>query len=645
MKRTGLQPAQIAFGDTPDSPPRATAYGDIYHPRIGALAQARHVFLQGNALPARWAGRRHFTVLETGFGLGNNFLATWQAWRSDPQRCQHLHFVAVELHPPCLADLARAQAQSSSQAADLAAQLLQAWPVLTTGLHALDFEEGRVQLLLAFGDANELLPRLRLHADAVFLDGFAPAHNPDMWQPRLLKAVGRLAAPGATLATWSVATDMRAGLATAGFDTCLAPGTGGKREITLARFAPRFAPRPLPTAAVPDATHAVVVGAGLAGAAAARALARLGLQVTVLEQHGAPAQQASGNPGGLFHGTLNPDDGVYARLFRAAALQAQREFGPVIAAGKVPGQAAGLLRLETALADAAAMQTVLGRLGLPADYVGVLSRQEASNRTGVPLPGPAWFYPGGGWVCPALWVRHALATPGVQLHCGAAAHTLLRLGSAWCVQDAAGQTLGHAPIVVLANAEGAAPLLAPLGHGAWPLMRTRGQVTHWSQAGAPALALPVAGDGYALPLPGGLLCGATRQDGDEDPTVRDADHRINLARLQRLTGLSAPAESALWQGRVGWRLQADDRLPIAGAMPLAQMPAGQRLDQVRLLPREQGLFVLTALGARGLTLAPLLARLVAAQATGTPWPVEQALADAVDPARWRVRMARVQPGG
>jgi tRNA 5-methylaminomethyl-2-thiouridine biosynthesis bifunctional protein len=164
------------------------------------------------------------------------------------------------------------------------------------------------------------------------------------------------------------------------------------------------------------------------------------------------------------------------------------------------------------------------------------------------------------------------------------------------------------------------------------------------------LAVPVAGDGYALPLPeGGLLCGATREAGapGDDPAPRLADHRINLDRLQRLTGLAPPGDLACLQGRVGWRLQSDDRLPIAGAVPLAlaRMAPGQRLDQARLLPREAGLFVLTALGARGLTLAPLLGRLVAAQATGTPWPLEQDLADAVDPARWVVRAARAGSSG
>jgi tRNA 5-methylaminomethyl-2-thiouridine biosynthesis bifunctional protein len=124
--------------------------------------------------------------------------------------------------------------------------------------------------------------------------------------------------------------------------------------------------------------------------------------------------------------------------------------------------------------------------------------------------------------------------------------------------------------------------------------------------------------------------------------LRHADHLHNVARLQRLTGLAPPENITSWQGRVGWRLQSDDRLPIAGPVPALAMPRGQRLDQARLLPRERGLFVLTALGSRGLSLAPLLGRLVAAQAMGTPWPLEQDLVDAVDPGRWAVRAARRQ---
>ncbi|MDE2564638.1 MAG: FAD-dependent 5-carboxymethylaminomethyl-2-thiouridine(34) oxidoreductase MnmC, partial [Burkholderiales bacterium] len=650
-------PARIEFGADPAEPPRSAEYGDLYHSRIGALAQAAHVFLQGNGLPGRWAGRARFTVLELGFGLGNNFLATWQAWQRDPQRCERLNYVAIERHPPRAADLARAHARTPLPA--LAAALCRAWPPLTPNLHPMAFDGGRVQLLLALGDVADLLPALQLQADAFYLDGFAPLTNPAMWQPRVLKALGRKAAPGATLATWSVARGLHAGLATAGFAVERAPGIGGKREISLAQHAPRQRPSPGPgpaTQARSDAgpAEALVVGAGLAGAATARALADLGLQVTVVEGRDVPADAASGIPAGLFHGSLNADDGPHARLYRAAALYAAREYAAAIADG-VPGSAAGLLRLEMQAGDAGAMRALLARLALPPEYVQALDAGAASACAGIALAHPAWFYPAGGWIAPAAWVAALLDSPRIRLRTGTRAARLRRAAQGrWQLCDAAGGPLAEAPIAVLANAEGAAPLLASLEPDPvpqawrWPLSRTRGQVTQWAGADT-GLRLPLAGDGYALPWPGGgLLCGATRDEQpldlasgtEDDPRPRDADHRRNLARLHRLTGLEAPADPGCWQGRVGWRLASDDRLPVCGAVPLATQPAGQRLDQARLLAREPGLFVFAALGSRGLTLAPLLARLVAAQATGHPWPLEQDLVDAIDPGRWLVRAAR-----
>ncbi|MEE9478175.1 MAG: tRNA (5-methylaminomethyl-2-thiouridine)(34)-methyltransferase MnmD, partial [Roseateles sp.] len=197
---TPITPAQVDFSDP--AVPASPAFGDVYHARAGALAQAQHVFLGGNGLPGRWQGRRCFVVLETGFGLGNNFLATWDAWRQDPARCERLVFVSVEKHPLRRDDLARAHA--ASPLPDLAQQLLAAWPPLTPGLHPLHFEGGRVELLLGLGDARELLRELVLQADAIYLDGFAPSRNPEMWDEWLLKQLARHAAPGTTAATWSV---------------------------------------------------------------------------------------------------------------------------------------------------------------------------------------------------------------------------------------------------------------------------------------------------------------------------------------------------------------------------------------------------------------------------------------------------------
>ncbi|HWH81019.1 MAG TPA: oxidoreductase, partial [Burkholderiaceae bacterium] len=138
MNAEPIEPAELAFDA--DGTPRSPRYGDIYHPRAGAFTQARHVFLGGNELPARWQGRERFVVLETGFGLGNNFLATWQAWRDDPQRCERLTFISIERHPLTRDDMATAH--RVSPVPELAEALQRAWPPLTHNLHRLSFDAG-----------------------------------------------------------------------------------------------------------------------------------------------------------------------------------------------------------------------------------------------------------------------------------------------------------------------------------------------------------------------------------------------------------------------------------------------------------------------------------------------------------------------
>lgn len=643
MNTAPIEPAALTYTD--DGVPFSARYGDIYHPRAGAFTQARHVFIQGNDLPVRWQGHERFVVLETGFGLGNNFLATWQTWRDDPQRSGRLVFISIEAHPLTCDELARAHA--SSALPDLADALQAAWPPLTANLHTLSFDDGRVQLLLAFGDVQAWLPELVASVDAFYLDGFAPASNPRMWDERVCKALSRLAAPGATLATWSAAQALRAHLTSAGFDVRLAPGTGGKRDITLARFAPAFTPRRAPARIAARADiepRALIIGGGLAGCAAAWALAEQGWRSTVFERHAQIASEASGNPAGLFHGIVNAQDGVHARFNRAAALAVRQAVRVAIEAHGVAGAVGGLLRLESD-ATLASMQRTLKALGLPADYVQALSAAQASARSGIELSHPAWFYPGGGWVSPAGLARSWLdrAAARVERRCGAHVHTLRRGASGWCLLDAEGRTLDEAQTVVLANAGGALPLL---GAPDWPIETLRGQISLLPAHTLALPRLPVAGAGYLLPaLAGGqALFGATAQRGDDDAAVRESDHRANLAQLEQLVGHRVDADAAAMQGRTAWRWSAVDRLPLIGAVPDSAAPP-QRLDQPRFVPRVPGLFVFTALGSRGITWSALGAQLLASWITGAPAPVEASLIDAVDPARFISRAARRSASG
>ncbi|MBL8339864.1 MAG: FAD-dependent 5-carboxymethylaminomethyl-2-thiouridine(34) oxidoreductase MnmC [Rubrivivax sp.] len=672
MRTERIAPATIEFDA--DGVAHAPAFGDRYHPRAGALAQAEHVFLRGNGLPARWAGRRRFVVLETGFGLGHNFLATWAAWRNDPARCERLHVVSVELHPPRRDDLVAAHRALPSAVTPLAHALHAAWPVLTGDLHRLAFDDGRVELLLALGDAARWLRRLQLQADALFLDGFAPERNAAMWSPALFGALPALCAEGATAATWSVARAVRDGLAAAGFDVHTAPGFADKREMTTARFAPRHALRPAARrqAAVPGARDALVIGGGIAGACSAAALAAQGLTVTVLDAAAGPAAGASGNAAGLLRGLVTRDDGPHGRWHRAAALQAQRLFGPWVAHGAVPGQLGGLLHLGD---DDASVQALAAPW--PADYVQALSARDATARAGVALARPAWLFPQGGWVSPAALVRQVLATRGIHWRGGVPVRALRRHGDRWQALDAAGTVLADAQLLVLATGA-ALGALAPAGCARWwPLAVSRGQVTQIpahlvAREGGAAVrpALPLARSGYVIPLPdGGLLCGATQAGDDLDADLRPADHAHNLAVWQRLTGQPAGAGSidattaAALPGRVGWRTHTDDRLPLVGPVPasaLAQFGAAsasasspeaallaaarrERWAQPARVPREPGLFVLGALGSRGLTSAALGAQVLAALVCDTPLPVDTDLLDAVDAARHVARAVRRLP--
>jgi tRNA 5-methylaminomethyl-2-thiouridine biosynthesis bifunctional protein len=645
MKTRAIVPARLVA--TPDGVPFSDGYGDVYHPQAGALQQARHVFLDGNGLPGRWQGRERFVVLETGFGLGNNFLATWDAWRSDPLACERLHFVSIERHPLTREDLRSVPREG--EVARLAAQLADAWPPLTPNLHRLVFEGGRVELLLALGDVADWLPELVAQVDAFYLDGFAPAKNPDMWQPRLFKAMGRLAAPEATAATWTAARTVRDGLRAAGFDVRTGAGQGGKRDITLARYAPAFTPRRAPgrPASSPRRTgHALIVGAGLAGCATAWSLAQQGWRCTLIDRHAVPAHETSGNPAGLFHGIVNAQDGIHARFNRAAALHAQRCIAQAIAAQGVAGSVCGVLRLETSGADAQAMKRVLDTLGMPGDYVRALDASAASELGGIALRHPAWFYPGGGWVRPAELSAALLKAAGerVEFRGRTAVQTLQRVDERWRLHDAGGAVIAAADVVVLANGGDALRLL---GEPGWSLQRVRGQMSSIDSAALPLSSrIPIAGAGYLLPsIEGTTVFGATSQPDDDDPSVRDADHLANLAQLQRLTGVALDVPLQKLGGRTGWRWVADDRLPVIGAAPDAVAARmATRLDQPRFVPRRPGLHVFTALGSRGITWCALGAQVLASAIAGAPSPMEASLLDAVDPARFLSREAR-RPAG
>jgi tRNA 5-methylaminomethyl-2-thiouridine biosynthesis bifunctional protein len=642
-----IHPARLAFD--PSGTPFSEKFGDVYHSAESGPDQARHVFLHGNDLPARWAGERLFTIVETGFGAGLNFMATWAAWRSDPKRCERLHFVSVERHPFVGEDLAALHARYPEfhrQSAEICA----AWPAATAGMHRLHLDQGRVTLTLVFADVLDALRGLRLGADAFYLDGFAPDRNPEMWSPAVMKALARLARTGATLATYTAAHAVREALAAAGFEVEKSAGFGRKREMLAGRFAPRWPVKhpPPPPVKGPE-RKAIVIGAGLAGAAIAERLASRGWQVDILDRNGAAAGGTSGLYAGVLQPHLSRDDCILSRFTRAGFLYAQSLRQSMNTDATVATRPpCGVLQLADDASHEAQMAEALAALAYPAAYAELVSTDVANARAGRHVGAGGWWIPMGDWARPACVVRTQLAaaahapSPVLRTEFQRQVTTLRRLGERWHAIDAAGVEIASAPVVVLANA-GDAALLVDLASA--PLQRIRGQLTLFPGSSV-APRTVVCGRGYVLPeIDGNIVAGASYDIDDDAMQPDDVSHAANLARAERLVpGLTADVDMNLLRGEVGMRCVAHDRMPMVGpivdlvrAREIAGTLTGAHASD---MPRLPGLYCAIAFASRGLAWTALAAECIASQLEGEPLPLEAAVLDAIDPGRFAVKRAR-----
>jgi len=579
-----LLPATLGFLD---ETPYSRAFGDVYHSAAGGPAQAEHVFLRGNGLPRRWAKRERFVILETGFGLGLNFLVTWQAWRRDPERCGRLHFVSVEKHPFSLQDL-RTLHERYPEFRYEAAELHSAWPMLVSGGHRAELEQGRVVLTLFFSDVK-VLRELRLAADAIYLDGFSPAKNPEMWTSQLMRNVSRLAAPDATAATWSVATQVRAALERTGFAVEKRAGFGHKKEMLAARNTRSGSP-----SEKFNQKNAVVVGAGLAGAAVCERLCARGWDVELVERHASAAEEASGNPAGAFHPVVTPDDSVFARLTRCGFFHAISRWKVL---ENLRWDQCGLLQLARDEREAGSQRRAVE--GLPPEYAQAVTREEASAHASVPLAAGGIWFPEAGWIDPRSLVEAQLEACGNRL------------------KRSFGKEMENLPddrLVILANSFDA-PKLHAVPH--LRLRRVRGQLTFVpAREFEPPHVVCLRGGMVLPPLDGACVVGASFDIDDADPQPRAESHAGNLERLARIVPFAADLKNL--QGRVAFRSVTPDRLPVVGALA-------------------ENVYGAFAYGSRGLVWAALAAELIACELEGEPLPLEGKLVDALHPARFRIR--------
>lgn len=629
----------------PDGVPRSARFGDIYYSAQDGLAETRHTFLQGVQAEALFT-EGPVCLAETGFGTGLNMLACWAAWRLGPR--YPLDLVSVEGMPLAPDQLAQALAPWRPALGSLVDRLLCLYPAPRPGMHRLRLEPG-LSLTLVLADVAAGLAQMSGPVDAWFLDGFAPSRNPAMWTDRVLAQVARLSRAGTRLATFTAAGAVRRGLEAVGFAMARRPGFGTKREHLVGTFTGQGAADAPPWVARPAGVRprtALVVGAGIAGAATADALGRRGWQVTVLDRNAAPAQEASGNPVGLVVPRLTVDASPAGRLYGAAHGFARRLYGSL----DIPQDwTSGALMVARSPADEARFERLTCSGLWPPDGLRLLSPEEASDVAGVSLSRPALHVREGGWISPPAAVA-ALLAPHACLYDAPLGSIRRTQEGQWQALDPAGGVLAQAAALVLT---GGVEGLLLLEADARPvtLEARRGQVTAvpatpWSRG----LRVPLSFGHYLTPSVDGYhLVGATFDPVRLEPGVGhqqavEADDARNLEALAEGLGV-AFAHPKPDLSRAAVRAATPDRLPLVGAVPdlcHARRTYGQfhQPHAAALLPpvvSQPGLFVLTGLGARGLTTAPLMGELVASLAEGAALPLAWDLYQAVHPLRFTLR--------
>lgn len=656
--------------------PISSQFDDVYFSKNSGIDETRFVFLHHNHLPERWknlSAGAVFTIAETGFGTGLNFLATWQMWREHAPADAALHFISVEKFPLSRSDLERAL-NLWPELNEIATLLLAQYPpVDARGFHRLNF--GTVQLTLIYADAiagfSQLLaienPGPEVHRrtcgfseyaqvnciDAWFLDGFAPAKNPDLWTEDLFQLVAKLSRIDSTFATFTAAGIVRRGLAAVGFTVEKVPGYGSKREMLRGSFSAtpladagngKFDPSwHLVKTSERTVQEVAVIGAGMAGCHTAWALAQKGVRVTLIDQL-EPGAGASGNPLGIVYAKLSHTAGTLADFNLRAYLYACR-FYHSQGLFQAIGNACGVLQLPEHGEHETQLKQIAEIFGRSPELARWLDKDEASALAGVPLASGALLLPQSGWLHPQQLCRALTQHPNIRVIAGTRIHRLAQTESGWNLYGETEQPVAHADAVVIACAFNAKQIEQT---NYLPLKKIRGQISlAEASTRSGRLKTVLCGDGYIAPAINNQHCVGASFILHTDETAPSWDeHRQNLANAEALSPALADLMVAdVNSGRASFRCTTPDYLPIVGpvahADAMKELFAPLRRDAKTTIDSpgsyHPGLFANVGHGSRGLAYTPLCAELLASLIANHPLPLPRDQIQALHPARFLIR--------
>ena len=594
LPQTALPDIAISFED---DFMRSNTHDDIYFSAEGGLAESDYVFCDGTDLETLLKTRSHITIAETGFGTGLNLCAVQRLRDKVGSQCQidYISFEACPLTADIIAKAHRPFPEIERYSAQLQKGLPPRWP----GYHKVILDEGRFHLHLYYGVALPLLKTCSFKADVWFLDGFNPRKNDDLWDEEVLAEIGRCSSAGARLATFTVAATVRNGLERAGFQLTKRAGFGKKRDM-LTAVMPGF----LREASQPQ--RVAIIGGGIAGASLVRACLNRNITPILIEKAPHLAAGASGNPIGIQSARIRVHHDELSRLsvscLSFASHLAAKEGAMAHEGSILISHTDKELKRQHKLTD----QNWHEDLHLP------ISPSEIAEKTGFPATHDGVYQAASSMIKPPHFVT-SLAQ-GAALYLGDEVVNSEAGDNGVTLTLASGAVL-EVDKVILATGAAMPHLLTLCGLPHIPLDVSAGQISIFEGDNAKSdLTTGLHFGGYLTPVIEGAQYMGASFDRSGQTDVTETGHQHNFGLLPPPWQDSGPQIQGA-KGRLSHRLATTDRLPLVGEIT-AQF------------------HVMTALGARGLTHAPLLAEVAVANLCDCPTGFDQEVIEAIAPARY-----------
>lgn len=651
-------------------------YEDFYWSLPNGLAESFYVFLQQNDLPSRWnnlkAADQSFSIGELGFGTGINFLNCCELWlKTAPTNCT-LHYFSAEPVPLKTADLAKVFEQFPSLSAHGQA-LIDSYPPAVKGFHSIELYEGRINLCLMVGDAQEMFNALgesvdQRHSvydkkpiDTWFLNGFSPEKNPAMWQKELCKTIASLSSTETSLTTYLTESEVTKSLNTAGFSVNYKQGFADKYQMisaTLnaslknysdnARGTNQWHLNQLPSRPLSRQPSVTIIGAGIAGCTTAAALSKRGYNVTIIDRHAKAGQEASGNQQAIIYPKLSIRDEPLPRINLAAITLASRYYQTFWNRGL--GQQCGVLVIPEGERQLKQFEQLGQHFYHQKSLVRLVDNAQMEAIAGISLDtSHGLYFSKLGWLPPATICQEILKDHKIALVQGDVAQLFRNKSTGqWELLDAKGEQLSHSDIVVVANAYDCEKFEQTNFLG---ITKLRGQVTELPVTeDSQSLKTVICGEGYiAPPNKGTHGCGATYNKAIDSKELRIQDHQTNLDQItktdQGIGRAIGTVQLNKLEGRANFRCTTRDYLPIVGPVPdvsamletYESLRVDARKDSPVMGTYLPNLYINCGMGSRGLGYAPLTAEVLAAEIHQQLGLLERELRQAMHPSRFLIR--------